>query len=327
VDLQDQNALELANVVATKVKEHARPWRAIIATILAIGAGSVAHAASRGLSSLLGHGHLTARLIWGSATLACCFFILVAVVGLAGKTRRFLTPRAGTGHAAVVRYSTMLLGAIITFIVLLGLLKIPVTQLLVGGAVTTIFIGIAAQQSLGNVFAGIVLLFSRPFAVGDTVVLRSGALSGPIQGVVVEIGITYVRLETGDGVMYLPNSQVLAAGVGHIRPAMPQPPTAEPTEREPVTPREPIPETPMAQTSAHANDGARANGAPGDGPPAAGQTVVGQTGNGPASHGQPASGSQPASDSQPEGTPPGGSGAPSGDAPGSGGRPLSPPGL
>jgi small-conductance mechanosensitive channel len=57
------------------------------------------------------------------------------------------------------------------------------------------------------------LLLSRPFQVGDVIVLRSGALSGQIEGTVTEIGITYLRLDTGDNVMSLPNSQVLAAAV------------------------------------------------------------------------------------------------------------------
>lgn len=235
--VQDQSALEVANHVATKVKQHARPWRSIIALILAIGAGTVAAAQDVDLHTVFKPGPLAPRIIWASATVAYVIFGLAAVIGLAGKTRDILAPRIGTGHAAVIRYSIMLIGALITIIVILELLGVPLTQLLVGGAVTTIFIGIAAQQSLGNVFAGIVLLFSRPFAVGDSIVLRSGALSGPIQGVVVEIGITYVRLETGDGVMYLPNSQVLAAGVGHIRPAAPEPPTLDsPTDHQGISP-------------------------------------------------------------------------------------------
>ena len=72
----------------------------------------------------------------------------------------------------------------------------------------------AAQQSLGNVFSGLVLLFSHPFDVGDAVSFRSGAFSGQIEGIVTEIGISYVRLETADGVIRLPNSQVLASAVG-----------------------------------------------------------------------------------------------------------------
>jgi hypothetical protein len=50
--------------------------------------------------------------------------------------------------------------------------------------------------------------------------------------VVTEIGITYIRLDTGDSVMSVPNSQVLAAAVGPIprKPEPPQPPA--PTEPE-----------------------------------------------------------------------------------------------
>jgi small-conductance mechanosensitive channel len=45
------------------------------------------------------------------------------------------------------------------------------------------------------------------------ILLRSGALGGQIEGTVTEIGITYLRLDTGNNVMSLPNSQVLAAAV------------------------------------------------------------------------------------------------------------------
>jgi small-conductance mechanosensitive channel len=240
VELPDPSPLELANQVATKVKQHARPWRAIIALVLAVGAGSVAGAQDVGLRQAFEPGPLASRVIWGSMTVAFCFLAVISVVGIAGKSREVLSPRTGTAHAAVVRYTIMLIGAIIIFITILALLKIPVTQLLVGGAVTTIFIGIAAQQSLGNVFAGVVLLFSRPFQVGDAILLRSGALGGQITGTVTEIGLTYVLLDTGDGIMHLPNSQVLAAGVGQVRPQDPKPPSTEPpTTEQPITGEQP----------------------------------------------------------------------------------------
>jgi len=53
-------------------------------------------------------------------------------------------------------------------------------------------------------------------------VLRSGALSGELEGTVTEIGITYLRLDTANGLVMLPNSQVLAAAVSRQTPA-PQP--------------------------------------------------------------------------------------------------------
>jgi hypothetical protein len=105
-----------------------------------------------------------------------------------------------------------------TLLVTLVLFDVPVGQLLLGGALTSVFVGIAAQQALSNVFAGLVLLLARPFKVGDSIRLRAGALSGEIGGTVSEIGITYVRLATADGMVSVPNSQVLNAVVGPLPP-------------------------------------------------------------------------------------------------------------
>jgi small-conductance mechanosensitive channel len=114
----------------------------------------------------------------------------------------------------------LIIGAFITLVITLDLLGIPVTQLVLGGALTSVFVGIAAQQSLSNVFAGLVLLFAHPFRVGDPIRLQAGALGGTLDGTVVEIGITYVRLETDGRVMAIPNSQVLNAVIGPIPPGV-----------------------------------------------------------------------------------------------------------
>jgi small-conductance mechanosensitive channel len=217
VDLQDQSPRDLANHVAETVKKRARPWRAIIALVLALAAAVAAWVAGGKFHDWLSHGALVAKVVTASTAAAFCLFAVAAVIGLADKAKKALEPKAGTGHAAVVRYTILLIGGVFILVGTLALFKIPVGQLVVGGALTTILIGIAAQQSLSNVFAGIVLLLSRPFTVGDDIVLRSGALSGPIQGSVIGIGITYVTLDTPDGVLHLPNSQVLAAGVGRLR--------------------------------------------------------------------------------------------------------------
>ena len=143
------------------------------------------------------------------------------MVSLASRARETLQSVTGSAHAAVVRYAIVLLGAILTIAMTLVLLKVPVGQLLVGGAFATIIVTIAGQQALSNIFAGLVLLLSRPFQVGDMVLLRSGALGGQLEGTVTEIGITYLKLDTGNGVMSLPNSQVLAAAVSHRTAAAP----------------------------------------------------------------------------------------------------------
>ena len=173
------------------------------------------------------------------------------MVGLAGKARDVLSPVVGTGHAAVVRYAILLIGGAATLVFAISLMKVPVGQLLVGGAVTTILLGIAGQQSLSNIFAGLVLLLSRPFTVGDYIRLKSGALGGVTEGLVTEIGITYLRIDTEDGVLNLPNSQVLAAAVG---PMTRRPPASgqAPLPPGPGTPAAPaaLPDAAAAQQAA-----------------------------------------------------------------------------
>jgi small-conductance mechanosensitive channel len=97
---------------------------------------------------------------------------------------------------------------------MLSMLSIPIGHLLLGGAIAGVVIGIAAQQSLGNVFAGFVLLLARPFAVGNHIRVRSGALGGEFYGTVTSVSLTYVSVLTDDGMLKVPNSSVLAAAVG-----------------------------------------------------------------------------------------------------------------
>lgn len=56
--------------------------------------------------------------------------------------------------------------------------------LAVGGAFTAIVLGLAAQQTLGNLFAGLVLLSTRPFRAGERVRLVGGMLAGSLEGIV-----------------------------------------------------------------------------------------------------------------------------------------------
>ena len=161
--------------------------------------------------------------------------------GSPGKAREALQPKIGTSHAAVIRYTIVLLGGLATILITLQLLNIDVTQLLVGGAFATVLIGIAAQQSLSNVFAGLVLLLARPVNVGDRVLVTSGALGGQFRGTVTEIGITYIRLIRPTGRSTCPISQVLAAAIAPVSNSAPGGPT----------PTAPQPQQPAAPQTAH----------------------------------------------------------------------------
>jgi hypothetical protein len=225
VDLQERHQLDAARLQVAKVKARTRPWRYIFALVLAVVAAAVSVEARNALADLksanpggesvltpLGKSGNTA-LSYGAAV-AFCLLAGVGTIGLGNKTRELLERTVGSAHAAVVRFAVIVVGGLLTIVITLELLDIAITQLLVGGALTGVLVGIAAQQSLANIFAGIVLLMARPFRVGDQVGIRSGALSGLIEGTVTEISITYVSLHTANGPVHVPNSQVLAAAVG-----------------------------------------------------------------------------------------------------------------
>lgn len=213
--LQDGPQLDLSAQVAN-LKARTRPWKSMIALALAVAAAITSKWKRREFADYFVNAHVVSQIIAAACAVAFLVFGSVATYGLSGQARSVLQPRAGASHAAIVRYALLLVGGFATLVITLVLFNVPVGQLVLSGALTSVFVGIAAQQALGNVFAGIVLLLAHPFHVGDTIRLRAGAIGGQLDGTVTEIGITYVRLDTGDSIMSVPNSQVLNAIVGPV---------------------------------------------------------------------------------------------------------------
>ena len=222
--VQDGPDLDLSVQVA-RVKEKTRPWWSIISLIFAIASAITSAWAHGSFETYFRADHVTYQIIAAASAAAFCVFGSIATYGLSGNARSVLEPRIGTAHAAVVKYFLLLIGGFATLAITLALFHVPVSQLLLGGALTSVFIGIAAQQSMSNVFAGMVLLLARPFRAGDLIWLRGSGLGGELTGTVTEIGITYVRIDTGGSVVSVPNSQVLNAVVG------PQPQQAKSRDR------------------------------------------------------------------------------------------------
>ena len=89
--------------------------------------------------------------------------------------------------------------------------------LAVSGAIFAVVFGLAAQQTLGNLIAGVVLISARPFRVGDRVRLQSGHLAGELEGVVASLGLLYTTFTRGADSIMVPNNVVLAAAVVPLR--------------------------------------------------------------------------------------------------------------
>lgn len=89
--------------------------------------------------------------------------------------------------------------------------------LAVGGALTAVILGLAAQQTLGHLIAGTILLSARPFRVGDRVRLQAGALAGTVEGVVSSLGLLYTTFTVGESEIMVPNSLVLNSAIVPLR--------------------------------------------------------------------------------------------------------------
>ena len=85
----------------------------------------------------------------------------------------------------------------VVVVIALRIAGVTMGTLAVGGAFTAIVLGLAAQQTIGNVFAGIVLQGTRPFRVGQRVRLVGGALAGSLEGTVSSLGLFYTTLAQG----------------------------------------------------------------------------------------------------------------------------------
>jgi small-conductance mechanosensitive channel len=121
--------------------------------------------------------------------------------------------RMDPAMAGTVGFVVRLVTVAVAFVVALSVAGVDPRTLALGGAFTAVIVGLAAQQTLGNVIAGTVLLSARPFRVGDPVRLQGGQIAGQIEGTISSLGLLYTTFATEDGSILVPNSVVLSVAV------------------------------------------------------------------------------------------------------------------
>jgi small conductance mechanosensitive channel len=128
-----------------------------------------------------------------------------------------LLRRLDQATAGTVGFLIRLVTMLVAVVVALHVADIDPRTLALGGAFTAVVVGLAAQQTLGNLFAGTVLVSARPFRVGDRVRLQGGGLAGTVEGVVTSQGLLYTILASGEDAIMVPNSVVLNVAVVPLR--------------------------------------------------------------------------------------------------------------
>jgi small conductance mechanosensitive channel len=160
-----------------------------------------------------------------AGTTALQVFVVLALVGLGWQLARdfgravapWLFDRLDAAAAGTTGFLIRLVSLVLVLVVALRFADISVTAIAIGASASAVVIGLAAQQTLGNLIAGVVLLTARPFRVGDTVRLQVGQLAGQIEGLVTSLGLMYTSFESGEELVLVPNSAVLAAAISPLR--------------------------------------------------------------------------------------------------------------
>jgi small-conductance mechanosensitive channel len=144
-----------------------------------------------------------ARLITAAVVIVAA--LLAARLIDSRMARRELAPEAITRYRILRRSVT---AAIVAVGILSALLVIPQVRAVAGailasGAVIGLVVGFAAQKTLGNFIAGLLIAFSQPLRIGDRVEIDG------TPGVVEEIGLTYTFIRTPDDVrLVIPNEKL-----------------------------------------------------------------------------------------------------------------------
>ena len=124
-----------------------------------------------------------------------------------------VSKRIDVSNAGTLGFLIRLVLLGVTLLVALRIAGLEARSLAVGGAFTAVILGLAAQNTLGNVLSGLMLISARPFKIGERVRLQAGALAGQVEGTATGFGLLYVTFARGDDTILVPNSTVLMSAI------------------------------------------------------------------------------------------------------------------
>jgi len=179
-------ALALVVLVARAVSSDPTFRRDLRGSLIFLAAFCVLRLAEKELGSLLHEQVLQVlRVGW---MLALAFAFIRAVVSFGIQLLRLRSPTPPPKILRDVLDFTLYLIAVLP--ILKTQLDIDVRSLVATSAILSVVLGMAMQDTLGNLFAGLSLQLERPYQVGDWVTIKD------VTGRVVQIGWRATRIET-----------------------------------------------------------------------------------------------------------------------------------
>lgn len=161
------------------------------------------------LNALLGTsfgGMTLGKILSALLTLIVCLIVIKAILKLANRllSRSKLDARV----QKYIHTGVKMILYVIAAIIVVGSLGIDMTSLVALLSVGSLGVTLAAEDILGNVAGGLVILSAHPFSIGDFI--EVGGTSGNVQ----EISLNHTKLLTPDGLLVLlPNKELSSSKV------------------------------------------------------------------------------------------------------------------
>lgn len=149
------------------------------------------------------------KIFWSIIVCIIAYFILRLLIAI---IERFA--ERSTNHRITLKSISPIIRIVgwvlVVIIIIQGIFQPPMSSIIAAMASIGIAIGFAAQDILKNIFGGIMIIFDRPFQVGDKIEV------GEYYGEVKEIGLRSTRIVTADdSLVSLPNAEVVNKAVSN----------------------------------------------------------------------------------------------------------------
>jgi moderate conductance mechanosensitive channel len=167
------------------------------------------------LLAYIGRDVLVPTTVIGAFVYGVAFFGLAVVAGrlirvVATHSERHLTDVTALRFVVQLLQMCAFAVAFILYLHCIPPLRAFATTLLAGVSVVSIVLGLAAQNTLGNLIAGFSLVLYHPFHVGDMVQLNTP--KGLTTGTVESLALGYTRLRDAEGAaIIVPNSVMVSS--------------------------------------------------------------------------------------------------------------------
>jgi small-conductance mechanosensitive channel len=149
------------------------------------------------------------KILWSIFFLILTYF----AIGLASKLLNLIAERSTRYRITVKGLIPIIriLGWVFAiYAVVAGIISPPISTVVAVMASVGIAVGFAAQDILKNIFGGLMIIFDRPFKVGDKIEV------GKYYGEVVEIGLRSTRVVTpDDSLVSVPNAEIMNQSVSN----------------------------------------------------------------------------------------------------------------